>query len=115
MLGSCEVRNLLVKRGDRLKQAVIEAVDEGLLTLGESGREAVYFHLQSLCSLKKEDVPDKPEAFDEALRKIFGVGAEVIERSVVKKLYPKLGIDYIEKKNYGFANYISEAGQMINT
>ena len=92
-----------------MKQAVIEAVDEGLLTLGESRREAVYFHLQSLCFLKKEDVPDKPEAFNEALRKILGVGAEVIERSVVKKLYPKLRIDFVKKKNYGFVDYIIDA------
>jgi len=94
-----------------LRQDLIEAVDEGLLTLGESRREAVYFHLQSLCSLKKEDAPDKPEAFDEALRKIFGVGAEVIERSVVKKLYSKLGIDFAEKKNYGFVDYVSDVAQ----
>jgi hypothetical protein len=91
-----------------------EAVDEGLLTLGESGREAVYFHLNNTYSLKKEDVPDKPQAFDEALRKIFGVGADVIERSVVKRLYSKLEIDFIENKNYGFANYINDAAKMAN-
>ena len=67
-----------------MRQALIEAVDEGLLTLGESGREAVYFHLKNIYSFKKEDVSDRPQAFDEALRKIFGVGAEVLERSVVK-------------------------------
>lgn len=97
-----------------MRQALIEAVDEGLLTLGESGREAVYFHLNNTYSLKKENVPDKPQAFDEALRKIFGVGADVIERSVVKKLYSKLEIDFIEKKNYGFANYINDAAKTAN-
>jgi len=91
-----------------------EAVDEGLLTLGESGREAVYFHLNNTYSLKKKDVPDKPQAFDEALRKIFGVGADVIERSVLKKLYSKLEIDFIENKNYGFANYINDAAKTAN-
>jgi len=79
---------------------LIKAANEDLLTLGENGREAVHFHLQSLCFLKKEDVPNKPGAFDEALRKILGVGTEVIERSVVKKFYSKLGIDFVEKKNY---------------
>jgi len=42
-----------------------------LLTLGESGRKAVYFHLQNLHSLKREDVPEKPEVFVEGLRKVL--------------------------------------------
>ncbi|NWG10829.1 hypothetical protein HXY33_03635 [Candidatus Bathyarchaeota archaeon] len=96
------------------QQALLEAVDNGLLTLGESGRKAVYFHLQNIYSLKKEDIADKPEVFAEGLRKIFGVGAAVIEKATVKSLYEKLGIKYEEKKNHDFMTYIRDAQQILD-
>jgi hypothetical protein len=80
----------LSKTKNLFKQVLLEAVDDGLLTLGESGRNAIDFHLQSLYSLKREDIPNQPEAFAEGLRKIFGSGAEVIEKATVKSLYHKL-------------------------
>jgi hypothetical protein len=90
------------------KQALLEAIDEGLLTLGKSGKEAIYFHLQNLCALKKEDIPDKPEIFVEGLQKIFGLGAEVIEKAIVKNLYLKLGLAFKEKKGYSFLEYLND-------
>lgn len=91
------------------KRVLFEAVDEGLLVLGKSGRDAVYFHLQNLYSLKKEDVLEKPEAFVESLRKIFGAGAKVIEKAILKSLYDKLGLNYEEKENWNFVTYLNEA------
>lgn len=93
-------------------QALFEAIDDGLLTLGESGREAIYFHLQNLCSLKREDIPHETKTFVEGMREIFGVGAEVIERSIVKSLYRKLGLKYEEKEGYGFLAYLNYAKEM---
>ncbi len=91
------------------RHILFEAVDEGLLVLGKSGRDAVYFHLQNLYSLKKEDIMDKPEAFVESLKKIFGLGAGVIEKAILERLYCRLGLDYKEKENYDFAAYLNEA------
>lgn len=91
------------------RQVFFEAVDEGLLVLGESGRNAVYFHLQKLYSLRREDISSKPEAFMESLRKIFGVGAEVIERAILKSLYRKLGLNYKEKEQYNFVTCLNDA------
>jgi len=93
-------------------QALLEATDEGLLILGESGREAIFFHLQNLYSLKREDIPEKPETFIEGVRKIFGVGAEVIERAIVKSFYRKLGLRYEEKRDYSFLTYLNDAKHM---
>ena len=112
MLKSCEVNDELVEAKTLFKRALLEAIDDGLLTLGESGREAIYFHLQKLCSLKREDVSEKPEAFVEGLRKIFGVGAEVIERAIVKTLYCKLELKYEEGKDQGFLAYLNDAKHM---
>jgi hypothetical protein len=94
-----------------VKQLLFDAINDGLLTLGESGRKAVYFHLQKTFSLEMEEIPEKPEVFAEGLRKIFGVGAEVIEKSIIKSLYQKLGIEYSEKEDFNFLRYWNEAKQ----
>lgn len=97
------------KQENLFKKALLAAIDEGLLTLGESGKEAIYFHLQNLCSLKREDIPEKPEIFMEGLQKIFGLGAKVIEKAIVKSLYVKLGLGFKEKKGYSFLEYLNYA------
>lgn len=95
------------------RRVLFEAVDEGLLVLGKSGRDAVYFHLESLYSLRKEDVLEKPDVFVESLRKIFGMGAGVIEKAILKSLYDKLGLDYREKENWNFVAYLNEAKNAV--
>ena len=94
---------------DQLRQALIEVVDQGLLTLGESGRKAIYFHLQNITSVKREDIPDNLEALQKGLEKIFGAGAKMIETSIVRSLYQKLGIQYKEDKNKSFVDTIKDA------
>lgn len=93
---------------NRWRQLFLEAVDEGLLILGESSRKAIFFHLQNTYSLTREDIPSKPEVFVEGLRRIFGVGAKVIEESIVRSLYIKLGIKYNEKKNADLLDYLND-------
>ncbi|MEM3464110.1 MAG: hypothetical protein QXL91_04525 [Candidatus Bathyarchaeia archaeon] len=99
----------MTKEKKFFNEVLLEAVDEGLLILGESGRKAIYFHLQNSFSLKREDIPEKPEAFINGLRKIFGLGAQAIERSIIKCLYGKLGLELREEKNYDFSKYLDDA------
>ncbi|MEM3704117.1 MAG: hypothetical protein QXX79_06870 [Candidatus Bathyarchaeia archaeon] len=101
------------KRRVEFKKALVEAIDEGLLMLGESGRDVIYFNLQHFYGLGKEGVPDNPEIFTRCLRKIFGSGAAVIESSILKILYRKLGIEYVEKKNYTFVNCLNEVKNLV--
>ena len=39
------------------EKLLMEAVDEGLKSLGESGRRMVFFHLEKSYSIKKQDIP----------------------------------------------------------
>ncbi|MGC8998629.1 MAG: hypothetical protein ACP5JW_04430 [Candidatus Bathyarchaeia archaeon] len=98
---------------EALKKALAETIDEGLLMLGKNGRDVVYFRLKQSYALKKEEVPNNPEIFVNCLREIFGSGAEVIERAVIRKLYDKLGIEFKEKKDFGFMEYLSEARKIL--
>ncbi len=49
------------------------------------------------------------EFFAEALERIFGAGAFLLEILITKKLYMKLKIEYAEKAGYKFADYVKEA------
>ena len=86
----------------------IEAVDEGLDVLGESGRQMIFFHLEKSYSIKRHEIPKKPEAFAAGLEKIFGAGASVLEKLIVKSLYSKLGLKYEDKEELPFADYVND-------
>lgn len=85
----------------------IEAVDEGLGTLGESGKHMIFFHLDRSYSVKKHEIPKKPEAFARGLEKIFGAGASVLEKLIVKSLYSKLGLEYEDVESRPFVDYVN--------
>jgi len=97
------------EKGKDFEKFFIEAIDEGLKSLGEGGRQMVFFHLENSYSIKKRDIPKKPEVFVAALEKIFGEGALILEKLIAESLYSKLGLDYEEKDDYTFRNYVEEA------
>jgi len=89
------------------KALLFEAVDEGLKAVpGETGKEVVYYHLQSVYGLRKESIPEHPETFIEFLNRLFGAGAELIERVIVKKLCLKLGIRHEVAENVKLIDFI---------
>ncbi|MDH7563608.1 MAG: hypothetical protein QHH24_01815 [Candidatus Bathyarchaeota archaeon] len=48
-------------------------------------------------SLDKKDIPDRLPSFAEGLEKIFGQGAQVVEKAIIKSLCRKLGVREIKK------------------
>ena len=90
-----------------VEKLFIEAVDEGLGTLGESGKHMIFFHLDKSHSVQKHDIPKRPEAFAEGLEKIFGAGASVLERLILKSLYSKLGLEYENVETRPFVDYVN--------
>lgn len=82
MLSKPEFENLL-----------LEAVDQGLSVLGESSKLSIYFHLEKSYGIKRQDIPQKPEAFVSAVEKIFGPGAKFVETLVSKGLCEKAGLN----------------------
>jgi len=93
----------------RFELAVIEAVDSGLLVLGESAKHAIYYHIETGYHVRREDIPHRIESFQEALRGLLGEGAAIIERLIAKNLQSKLGMVFEERENWALANYIKQA------
>jgi len=77
-----------------LNKALLESVDSGLLILGENSRKAIYFHLEKTFKIKREEIALKFDEFKETLEHIFGPGAEIIEKVIMKELRIKLDLDF---------------------
>jgi len=88
---------------------LIEAVDEGLASLGDSSKEAIYFYLDKSFNIRKEQIPGKIEAFTAAIENIFGIGANFLEIAIMKQLYAKVGgaLVWNETARLAFAEYVA--------
>jgi len=92
---------------------LLEAVDNGLLTLGENPRKAIYFHLKRSFQLQRESIPKETDGFSRALNNIFGPGAQIIEKYILKELYRRLELNFEEKEGFTFADYVREAKKLV--
>ena len=90
-----------------------EAVDEGLTSLGESAGQAIYYHLERIFGIRKEEIPCNVEAFAEAMEKIFGQGANFLEILIMKKLHEKVRLNLRKHSFQGleFTEYVAMAKQ----
>jgi hypothetical protein len=88
---------------------LLEAVDEGLSTLGESSKQAIYFHLAKSFNVRKEEIPEKIETFAAAIEKIFGLGANFLEILIMQRLYQRVDgrLEWNVAKDLAFAEYVA--------
>lgn len=90
---------------------LINAIDEALLSLGESVEQSTYFHIQTKFKVQKNEIPKKLAEFQIGLEKIFGSGARYIEILIMKGLYAKIGKPIVieNDKEFGFVDYVNSA------
>ena len=93
------------------EKLLLEAVDEGLSSLGEPSKQAIYFHLEKRFNIKKKEIPYKVETFVKAIEKIFGLGANFLEILVMRRLYEKIGgiFEWHESTEFTFTKYVAVA------
>jgi len=98
-----------VQQGERFRKLLLEAVDESLSTLGETSKQAIYFHLQESFNIMKQDIPDKIDEFAFAIEKIFGEGAKLLEIQMMRSLHEKARDtlkQYPKKDGLSFTQYV---------
>lgn len=100
---------------ERFEKVLIEAVDEGLSSLGESSKRAIYFHLKESFNVEREEIPHKVEVFIDALEEIFGGGADFLEILIMKRLRKKIeGVLQSDTfTNFTFAEYVAAVKQHV--
>jgi hypothetical protein len=97
------------QQGGRFRKLLLDAVEEGLSTLGETPKQAIYFHLQESFNIMKQDIPDKIDEFAFAIEKIFGEGAKLLEIQIMRSLHEKTRDplkQYPKKEGLSFTRYV---------
>lgn len=84
------------------RRILMSAVEESLSSLGDSPKQAIFYHLESSFKIKKENIPLSLTEFVEALEKIFGPGASYLEQLITKRLYEKMGLNLEEEQCQDF-------------
>ena len=100
------------ERSSSFGRLLVQAVDEGLCTFGESVRETVYACLEDTFGIRRIDIPRNVDEFSDALGKIFGDGAKLLEIQIMKNLYRKVGniAEYFPtKEDITFTEYVHAA------
>jgi len=93
------------------EKLLLEAVDSGLDSLGDSAKQAIYFHLENKFEIARKDIPQRVEEFADGLERIFGVGAQSLEILIMKELHERIGqrLKWNKNKELLFAEYIAAA------
>lgn len=105
-------KDLVQSTGSNRFTQLVMAVDDGLLAFGESVRHAVYYHIQKSYQVKREEVPDKLEAFHKALKDLFGAGATIIEKLMAKNLCSRLNLKLEDHQNWTIVDYVAHVKKL---
>jgi hypothetical protein len=98
-----------VEKTESLDDLLLSVVDETLRQVfREAGAKVIYDFLGNNSHLKLEEIAEKPEAFSAGLERLMVSAAQVIENLILKNLYRKLGLKFVEKEGYEFSDYIKE-------
>ena len=91
------------------EELLLEAIDEGLASIRESSKQAIYFHLEKGFNIKRQEIPDKIADFQDAIEKIFGLGASFLEIPIMKRLYEKVGqtVQLQGSEDFTFTEYVT--------
>ena len=99
----------MTARAQPFEQLLLECIDEGLSVLGNEPREALYQYLLTICSLPREEIPNRVADFVAGLRKSLGGASKVIERIILRKLFQKTGFSFRETIDTEFTEYVADA------
>jgi hypothetical protein len=103
-------KNREAENKTKFEEVLLEAIDDGLSLLGESSKQAVYFHLEKAFKMNRLDIPYRIEDFTDAIERLFGAGAKILEIHIMKCLFKKVGYNfkhYPKQKNLTFTEYIA--------
>jgi hypothetical protein len=98
---------------DQFKKALLGAIEEGLSSLGNSPRDAIFYHLEASFQLRKEDIPLNLTQFKQALERIFGPGTPYLEKIITRCLYEKLGLDFEDAESIDLVACVEDAKRQV--
>lgn len=98
---------------NNLRKVLLDAVEEGFSSLGDSPKRAIFFHLESSFGIGKDKIPANLTEFSKALEKIFGLGAFYLEKLIAERFYKKLGLELEEMEEWNFLEYVNNVEKRL--
>ena len=95
-----------------VSRVLLQAVDDGLSVPGEIVRTAIYDRIEKSYGLKREDIPEKLEAFHRALEDLLGESAKVMEKLIARKLYSHLGLGFTHRDGWTLVEYVNHVREV---
>jgi KaiC/GvpD/RAD55 family RecA-like ATPase len=92
-----------------VESALLSAIDDGLLALGEVVRDTIYDRFDRKYQLKHDEIPQRMDVFHEALQGMLGAGARVIETQIAKIFDNQLNLEFTEDVNWTIVDYFDSA------
>jgi len=85
---------------------LIESINAALSALGASTRDSILTHLRKKYSISMEDIPQRMDEFLQALNRLLGYGARVIEKLVIARLVETHIITLAEARGRSLAEVV---------
>jgi len=93
---------------------LLEAVDHGLLMLGEAARQAIYDCDESSYQITRDQIPDRLEAVHGALTDLLGKGGNMVEMIAAERLYKALNLAFEPNDDWALADYVNHAKKVMS-
>jgi len=77
----------------KFDEALVEAIDEALSSLGDPIINIIYFKLENSFKIPKDEIPTHIDEFADFLYKIFGLGASRLEIECMRNLHSKINVN----------------------
>jgi hypothetical protein len=99
--------------GKVFEDLILQTIDTVLRkVLGDGSANIIIIYAKKSDPAKWEEDPEKVKIFVGALRNLIGLSSRIIEHLILKTLYSQLNLNFEEKENYDFWDYISELGKL---
>lgn len=98
----------------RADELVFEAVDECLSIFGNDVKKSIYYFMERNYGISgREDIASNLEKLHESLRLIFGIGAIIIEKQIIKCLQEKAKVHVPLDSDTTFVETVKKIKQAI--
>jgi len=93
---------------------IVESVDETVAeVLGVRVASAFWYHYQAFFGITREEMPYALDTLFSSLKKIFGVGGEILGRRIIQKLYGKVGVPLNYAPGHPLTDYVEELKRIL--
>jgi PAS domain S-box-containing protein len=99
-----------VRKTNRRSDAVLlKVMDETLEQVFKGvSVQVIYASFEKSFQLKREEIVENPDTFSAGLERLLGSAALIIEKLIIRNLYCKIGLDYVETEDFQFSKSVND-------